>query len=559
MRRLSLLLLAFLIAAAASAQTDVALTQTTVAPVQLATPLGETPALGHLVVVYRGGGVPRSADALAALAGAHTVRHLARFGMSALTVDPDASAEALAIARLRARPEVETVLHDRLVTAHAVAFMRLPLLAASSTSGNLAADAARTSPWPSEVPSSSTPLLPPNRITMPVPTPAPAATDTFYSSPQGWAVVQSGGFGDNLPGSPSATGPWTTTRGAGVRIAVLDSGIDASHPDLAPNLALNLSEIVQSDQPSPCDDGSPQDQQGHGTWVASLAAAAIGGGNTIGVAPQATLLNIKVLQRLPATTGSSTTAQCEAGQAGGLLSWVLQGIDDAVANHASVICLSLGTLVDLTTGDGAGWQTQFDRVTYAAAQAGVVLIAAVGNDGLDLSPTGPNANFLELPAQSRSVLAVTASTNPACAENLAAGATCVPGPITRPYYSDYGVPNALAAPGGSYPEGADTAVSGYVRGACSSGLPNTTDGLPPSSTQPAGQSFGCFGLGHVAYVQAMGTSAAAPLVAGAAALLQAAHPSWTPAQLIAALQSTATNQPSMAEPTLNLPAAMALP
>jgi subtilisin family serine protease len=554
MRRSSLFLLAFSLTGFASAQISVA-------PVKAVAQLGETPAAGHLVVVYRGGAVPRSADNLAALAGARAVHHIARFGMSALAVDPDPRSEALAMARLRARPEVEAVLHDRVVTAHALLLLRPPLLSTPSASADTAPNAAHTSPWPSEVPSPSAAMLPPRRMPVPTPMPAPTppATDTFYNSPQGWAVVQAGGFGDNLPGSPTATGPWTTTLGAGIRIAVLDSGVDASHPDLAPNLALNLSEIVPSEQPSPCDDGSPQDQQGHGTWVASLAAAAIGGGNTIGVAPQATLLNIKVLQRLPATTGSSPTAQCKAGQSGGLLSWVLQGIDDAVANHAGVICLSLGTLVDLTTGDGAGWQTQFDRATYAAAQAGAVLIAAVGNDGLDLSPTGPNARFIELPAQSRSVLAVTASTNPACAENLAAGATCVPGPITRPYYSDYGVPNALAAPGGSYPEGADSAVSGYVRGACSSGLPNTTDGLPASSTQPAGQSFGCFGLGHVAYVQAMGTSAAAPLVAGAAALLQAAHPTWTPAQLIAALQSTATHPPSMAEPTLNLPAAMALP
>jgi subtilisin family serine protease len=365
-------------------------------------------------------------------------------------------------------------------------------------------------------------------------------------------VRAAGGYGDNI--GNTTTGPWNTARGAGIRLAILDSGIDAHHPDLAPNLAVNLSEIDQTALPSSCDDGSPQDQTGHGTWTASLAAAAIGNGtgSLIGVAPQATLLNIKVLQRMPAT-GATTTAQCEAGQTGGLLSWVLTGINDAIEQHASVISLSLGTLVDLSTGDGAGWKSSFDRVTYAAAQAGAVIIAAAGNDGLDLS----SGRYAELPAQARDVLAVTASTNPTCAENLTPGATCAPGPITRPYYSNHGTNlKAIAAPGGSYPAPADpasNAPSGWIYGACSSGLVNTQDGLPAD-----GKSFGCFNLGHVQYVQAMGTSASAPLVGGAAAILRAAHPDWTAEQVLQALRDSATSTGGMTEPLLNLPAALAL-
>jgi subtilisin family serine protease len=53
--------------------------------------------------------------------------------------------------------------------------------------------------------------------------------------------------------------------GKGVSIAVIDSGVDEYHPDIASNLALNLSEVDQTALPRPCDDGSPQDQQGHGT------------------------------------------------------------------------------------------------------------------------------------------------------------------------------------------------------------------------------------------------------------------------------------------------------
>ena len=328
--------------------------------------------------------------------------------------------------------------------------------------------------------------------------------------------------------------------GAGVRIAILDSGVDATHPDIAPNLVLNVSEVNQDAQlglPSICDDGSAQDQQGHGTWAASLAAGAIGPGTggVIGVAPHASLMNVKVLERLPSTEGGTAAARCEAGQAGGLLSWVLLGMDDAITHKASIVSLSLGSVVDLNSGDGAGWKAAFDRVTHAATLAGVVVIAAVGNDGIDLS-----GRYAELPAQAREVLAVVAATNAACVEDLSpAAAVCVPGAVTRPYYSNYGVRGAIAAPGGSYPNVSENGINGWVRGACSSS--------------------GCFHLGSSTYVQAIGTSASVPLVAGVAALLRSAHPSWTAAQTVAAIRSSATATSAMAEPQVNAAAALALP
>jgi subtilisin family serine protease len=485
---------------------------------QPASPLGA--AVPHrYLVAYRNNFIPPAAQTYARAPGVTIFRRHQPFGIVVLQTDPGDD-EAAALAALRADPAVEFVIHDRILSAHNLILR---------------------------------PAIPAVVAIGAPPAPPAAPYDTYYTAtPQGWAVVQSGGYGAAIPGGP-AHGPWNTTLGAGVRIAILDSGVDATHPDIAPNLAFNFSEIDQSPTtglPSPCDDASPQDQQGHGTWTASLAAGAIGPntGLIIGVAPAANLLNIKVLERLPdpASTAPDVATQCSTGQAGGLLSWVLQGIEDAIAQHADVINLSLGMLVDLDTGEGAGLKAAFDRVTYAATQAGAVVIASAGNDGLNLA----NPRYIELPAQARDVLAIVAATNPACTENLTPGATCTPGASTLPYYSNYGAPlNAIAAPGGSYPDGPDTGISGWIRGACSNGLPNTADGAPSDPTH----SFGCFNLGHTSYLQAMGTSASAALVTGAAALVRAVHPTWTPDQIIIALRATANPTASLpAAPLLNL-------
>ena len=474
----------------------------------------------HYIVVYRNSTVPADAETRVHAVGARLIQRSERFGIASVQSSPlDSDADAMR--RLAAQPNVDYVVHDRIVTASHL----------------------RTQP-----------ILQP---TFSVIVNATQPYDTFYTaSPQGWAVQQVGGYGNNVRGGP-VSGPWNTTMGNGARIAIIDSGVDATHPDIAPNLALNLTEVDQSDLPSPCDDGTPQDQQGHGTWTASLAAAALGSGTgqLIGVAPAATILNIKVLQRMPAAVsgdGATLTASCTSGEASGLLSWVIQGIEDAVSNHADVISLSLGAVIDLTTGEGAGLKAAFDSVTYAATQAGSVLIAAAGNDAFDLS----NPQYLEIPAESRGVLAVVASTNPACAENLTPGTTCTPGPTALAYYSNYGGPlNALAAPGGSYPMGDDLAISGWVRGACSSGKPSTSDG-PPAD---ASHSFGCFDLGHTPYVQAIGTSAAAPLGAGVAALLRAAHPTWDATHIVDVMRSTAIATPQLPVPQINAAAALAAP
>ena len=140
---------------------------------------------------------------------------------------------------------------------------------------------------------------------------------------------------------------------------------------------------------------------------------------------------------------------------------------------------------------------------------------------------------------------------PTRAENLASGAACQAGAVTQSYYSNYGAPlHALAAPGGSYPAGPTanpTQPTGWILAACSNGRPGTVSGAPAD----AGHSLGCFGLGHTAYVQAMGTSAAAPLAAGVAALIRAAHPDWTASAVVTQMRSTAEALPGLAAPQVD--------
>jgi serine protease AprX len=162
--------------------------------------------------------------------------------------------------------------------------------------------------------------------------------------------------------------------GTGVRIAIIDTGIDADHPDFTGRIA-EMADLVGE---------GPLDENGHGTHCAGIAlgAGTASGGRFRGVAPGALLYSAKVLHR--------------GGQ--GMMSDVMAGIEWAVEQHVQIISLSLGG-----PGPSDGHDALSD-ICDAAVESGVVVCVAAGNDG-------PSSYTIGAPGAARRVITVGASTD----------------------------------------------------------------------------------------------------------------------------------------------------
>ena len=161
-------------------------------------------------------------------------------------------------------------------------------------------------------------------------------------------------------------------RGQGIAVAVIDTGIDATHPDLAGRVIKTQDFSGQGFQ----------DNHGHGTHVAGIIAGngSASSGTYTGVAPEASLLGAKVLK----------------GDGSGLMSDVMAGIDWAVDNVAHVINLSL---VSDGPCDGSDALSQ---MCDAAVDRGIVVCVAAGN-------AGPMLRTIGSPGCARKVITVGAT------------------------------------------------------------------------------------------------------------------------------------------------------
>src|SRR4051794_4969729 len=169
---------------------------------------------------------------------------------------------------------------------------------------------------------------------------------------------------------------WDRTRGAGQVIAVVDTGVDLTHPDLAGNLWTGPGGVHGHDFVD--NDDTPDDFNLHGTHVAGTAAAIADNAQGVaGVAPQAQIMAVRVLD---------ADGQGNSGN-------IANGILFAAQNGAGVINLSLG-------GPAGGGDAAMSSAISQAEQHNTVVVAAAGNDNNnnDVNPTTPctlpNANLI---------------------------------------------------------------------------------------------------------------------------------------------------------------------
>jgi subtilisin family serine protease len=330
----------------------------------------------------------------------------------------------------------------------------------------------------------------------------------------------------------TTTGTYAIQRGRkDVRVFVIDTGADMTHIDVAPNLDVADSRSFVPSEPT------IQDFHGHGTWTISAVGAPINGVGISGVAPNVTLVEGKVL----------------AGTGSGLFLWTDEALIYAGLMHFDVLSASLGGYIPKcgnqhVDADGNPICDHPDyillnRATQFARSNGVLPVAALANNGFDVSQGDFFRYFVEAPGEIAGWVGVAATgyrDEKAFYSNYGTGKTDVsaPGGSTRNY---------SGVPGSAGPECAPHGSLCRLIGAWSSTASSAPSDPVEQCTGPGGTPP-CFLYGYV-----QGTSMATPNTAGVAALIISQYgdftsnnpnkPHMSPTQVEQILQVSANNQP----------------